>query len=192
MLYKILFSITLSLIFVIHSIGAQTLKYMMWDPSQLEVEKETIAAFENSNPGLKIEVNAMPPKEYWPRISALAAAGDLPDVFAMSSGYIQSWQADGQLYDLKSFANQLDMSKWFSGAMDVARLEGGLYAFPQNWVAPVMYFNKDAFDEAGIPYPTSNWTWNDFLSAAILLTKDKDNDGKIDNTVIGPMDDMLI
>ncbi|MEE3122893.1 MAG: sugar ABC transporter substrate-binding protein [SAR324 cluster bacterium] len=180
MLYKILFSITLSLIFVIHSIGAQTLKYMMWDPSQLEVEKETIAAFENSNPGLKIEVNAMPPKEYWPRISALAAAGDLPDVFAMSSGYIQSWQADGQLYDLKSFANQLDMSKWFSGAMDVARLGGGLYAFPQNWVAPVMYFNKDAFDEAGIPYPTSNWTWNDFLSAAILLTKDKDNDGKID------------
>ena len=59
MLYKILFTITLSLIFVIHSIGAQTLKYMMWDPSQLEVEKETIAAFENSNPGLKIEVNAM-------------------------------------------------------------------------------------------------------------------------------------
>ena len=66
MLYKILFSITLSLIFVIHSIGAQTLKYMMWDPSQLEVEKETIAAFENSNPGLKIEVNAMPPKSTGP------------------------------------------------------------------------------------------------------------------------------
>ena len=52
MLYKILFTITLSLIFVVHSIGAQTLKYMMWDPSQLEVEKATIAAFENSNPQL--------------------------------------------------------------------------------------------------------------------------------------------
>ena len=80
--------ITFSFLFfvVLQSLSAQTLRYMMWDPSQLEIEKATIAKFESSNPGVKIEVNAMPPKEYWPRISALAASGDLPDVFAMSSG----------------------------------------------------------------------------------------------------------
>ena len=174
--------ITFSFLFfvVFQSASAQTLSYMMWDPSQLEIEKATIAKFESSNPGVNIEVSAMPPKEYWPRISALAASGDLPDVFAMSSGYIQSWHADGQLRNLKAYADKLDMSKWFSGAMDVARLGNGLYAFPQNWVAPVLFFNKDAFDAAGIKYPNSNWTWSDFLTATVALTKDKDNDGRID------------
>ena len=67
--------ITFSFLFfvVVQSLSAQTLRYMMWDPSQLEIEKATIAKFESANPGVKIEVSAMPPKEYWPRISALAA-----------------------------------------------------------------------------------------------------------------------
>ena len=64
------------------------LKYMVWSDSELERERPMIAAFEAANPGVKVESSAMPPKDYWPRLSALAAAGDLPDVFWMSSGFI--------------------------------------------------------------------------------------------------------
>ena len=61
------------------------LKYMAWSDSELELEQPMIAAFEAANPGVKVESSAVPPKDYWPRLSALAAAGDLPDVFWMSS-----------------------------------------------------------------------------------------------------------
>ena len=60
------------------------LKYMVWSDSELERERPMIAAFEVANPGVKVESSAMPPKDYWPRLSALAAAGELPDVFWMS------------------------------------------------------------------------------------------------------------
>ena len=85
----------------ISSLQAETLlKYMAWSESELKLERPMIDAFETANPGVKIQASAMPPKNYWPRLSALAAAGDLPDVFWMSSGYIQSWQKDGQISNI--------------------------------------------------------------------------------------------
>ena len=33
-----------------------------------------------------------------------------------------------------------------------------------------LVYNKKLFDQAGIPYPTANWTWDDFRSAAQKLT----------------------
>jgi multiple sugar transport system substrate-binding protein len=36
------------------------------------------------------------------------------------------------------------------------------------------------FMELGIPPPTADWSWGDFLAAAKTLTRDTDNDGRID------------
>ncbi|MFW5654264.1 MAG: extracellular solute-binding protein [Roseicyclus sp.] len=80
---------TLILVGAMASAQDTTLTYMMWDPDQIEIERETIAEFEAANPGVTVEALAMPPSDYWPRLSALAAAGDLPDVFAMSSGFVK-------------------------------------------------------------------------------------------------------
>ena len=154
-----------------------TLTYMMWDPSQLEVEQAAIAEFEAANPGVKVEIQAMPPKDYWPKLSALAAAGDLPDVFAMSSGFVKEWAEAGNLKDLSATVEGTDLSAYYGGAMSVGEVAGGRYAFPQNWVAPVLYFNKDMFDAAGLDYPSADWTWDDFKAAATALTKDEDGDG---------------
>ena len=139
-----------------------------------------IAAFEAANPGVKVESSAMPPKDYWPRLSALAAAGDLPDVFWMSSGFIQSWQADGQIDNIGDKVAGINEADWYGGAISVARLAGGVYSFPKNWVAPVLYYNTQMFDEAGLEYPNSNWRYDDFLKAAKALTKDTNNDGTPD------------
>ncbi len=157
-----------------------TLSYMMWDPSQLEIEQATIAAFEEANPGVTVEVQAMPPSDYWPKLSALAAAGDLPDVFAMSSGFVDGWAAAGNLADLGPLTEGTDLSVYYEGAMAPGTVGGAMVAFPQNWVAPVLYYNRDMFDAAGIAYPSADWTWDDFRDAAAALTLDNDNDGTVD------------
>ncbi len=43
-----------------------------------------------------------------------------------------------------------------------------------------MYYNKTMFDKSGLPYPTPKWTWEDFKTAAKLLTKDANNDGVVE------------
>ncbi len=35
----------------------------------------------------------------------------------------------------------------------------------------VLFYNKTLFDEAGVGYPTMEWTWDDFVEAAKALTK---------------------
>ncbi|WP_435141878.1 ABC transporter substrate-binding protein [Pseudopelagicola sp. nBUS_19] len=157
-----------------------TLTYMSWDPEQLEVEQEAIAAFEAANPGVKVETLAMPPKDYWPRLSALAAAGDLPDVFMMSSGFVKEWAAADNLADLSSVVTDAELANYYEGAASVGVINGKRVAFPQNWVAPVLYYNIDMFEAAGVPLPATDWTWEDFLSAAKSLTIDENGDGTID------------
>lgn len=156
------------------------LRYMMWDPDQLEVEQATIEAFEEANPGVTVEVQAMAPEDYWPKLSALASADDLPDVFAMSSGFVAAWGAAGNLADMTDLMAETDLSAYFDGAMSVGVVDGKQIAFPQNWVAPVLYYNKDAFDEAGVSYPAADWTWDDFREAAKALTVDTNGDGTVD------------
>jgi len=149
-----------------------TLNYMMWDPNQLEIEQATIAAFEEANPGVKVEAQAMPPKDYWPKLSALAAAGDLPDVFAMSSGFVKGWAAAGNLADMTAVTEGDDLSVYYEGSLTPGVVDGKMVAFPQNWVAPVLYYNRDMFDAAGLEYPKADWTWDDFRTAAKALTTD--------------------
>ena len=41
----------------------------------------------------------------------------------------------------------------------------------------LMYYNKDVFDAAGVPYPPAKadqaWTWDQFIEIAQKLTKDR-------------------
>ncbi|WP_371171075.1 ABC transporter substrate-binding protein [Aliiroseovarius sp. 2305UL8-7] len=157
-----------------------TLTYFSWDPTQLEVEKAAIAEFEASHPGVKVEAQALPPKDYWPRLSAQAASGDLPDVFMMSSGFVKEWAAAGNLLDISDLVSDEQLSNFYAGAASVGEIDGKRVAFPQNWVAPVLYYNETAFEEAGIEPPSADWTWDDFLAAAKALTVDKDGNGSID------------
>lgn len=157
-----------------------TLTYMSWDPEQLEVEQVAIAAFEAANPGVTVETSAMPPKDYWPRLSALAASGDLPDVFMMSSGFVKEWAAADNLADLSGVVTDAELAEYYEGAASVGLINGKRVAFPQNWVAPVLYYNIDMFEAAGVPLPTADWTWDDFLTKAKALTIDEGNDGNVE------------
>lgn len=153
------------------------LDYMLWSSDQAEIEVTAIAAFEAANPGVTVNVQSMPPSDYWPRVSALAASGDLPDVMAMSSGFVAEWAEAGNLQDLAPHLAEVSLEGYFARAVEIGQIDGQQVAFPQNWVAPVLYYNRTAFDAAGIDYPSADWTWDDFRAAAEALTIDENGDG---------------
>ena len=55
---------------------------------------------------------------------------------------------------------------------------------PFNSSAPVMYFNKNAFKEAGLDPEKTIWTYDEVLAAAKKLTK-KDASGKVTQYGVG-------
>ncbi len=164
-----------------------TLRYFMWDP-EFEPTEQQMVDICSAELGINVELETMEPSEYWPRLQAMAAAGDLPDVFNMSSGYVDEWARDGLMLNIQEYVDRDIMPEaenYFVGLFDAARYpdktEGDMYAFPFAFVETVLYYNVDAFDEAGLEYPSEDgWTWDEFLDAAQALTVDRDGDGEID------------
>lgn len=166
------------------SSGPITLEWWTWDPTMQEENQQIIAQFERQNPGVKVNNTIIGTSEYWTKIRIQANQNKLPDVFTMSSGYIEEWAKDGLLYNLDSFVQKDDtFDIFYKSIFDTNKAisnTDSYYAIPFALVTTVLYYNKDAFDAAKLAYPTDAWTWNDFRNAAKKLTIDKNGDGKID------------
>lgn len=182
-------ALTLLMLSGLASVQAQdvTLRYFMWDPSFEETEQQMVDICA-AELGINVEMEVIGTPDYWTNLQAQAAAGDLPDVFSMSSGFVDEWIADGLLLNIQEYVDRDIMPEadnYFTGLLDVARAPdkttGDAYAFPFAFVETVLYYNLDAFDAAGIDYPSEDgWTWDEFLAAAQALTIDDGDDGIID------------
>jgi len=58
-----------------------------------------------------------------------------------------------------------------SGMLEKGYRDNELYGLPFRNSVWVTYYNKNIFDEANVPYPDENWTWDDFREIAMKLTK---------------------
>ena len=74
-------------------------------------------------------------------------------------------------YDLSQLADQ--------GVADFTTADGGQYGLPRDLNTIVLYYNKDMFDAAGIPYPDDTWDWAKLTEVAKQLTKPDANGDKV-------------
>jgi ABC-type sugar transport system, periplasmic component len=163
-----------------------TLQWWTWDPLMIEENKAIIADYEASHPGIKIENTIIDTNEYWTKIGIQAQQKKLPDVYTMSSGYLEEWGESGLMLNLDDLVKKdsaLFATEFYQPIWDLTKSIGNTdhyYAIPFALVNTTLFYNKDAFDKAGIAYPTDDWTWDQFKEAAKALTIDKDGDGTID------------
>ncbi|MFW6121560.1 MAG: ABC transporter substrate-binding protein, partial [Petrotogales bacterium] len=143
------------LVIIMIGVGLQavTLEYWMWDPDLKARTENLIAKFESENPGIEVNLTVMEPSDYWTKIRIMAMTGKLPDVFNMSSGYIEEWTANDFLKDLTEYV-ETDINpdeffvNLFEAGSEIANTDK-VYAVPFALVVTVLYYNKDMFDEAG-------------------------------------------
>jgi ABC-type glycerol-3-phosphate transport system substrate-binding protein len=99
------------------------------------------------------------------RIAALAAFADL---FAYSPTIHESQQ---YLLDLRPLLNadpSFDANDFLPGLLDDGN---SLWSLPVAASYPLIFFNKAAFDAAGLTHPEPGWTLDDFLTAAQALAQ---------------------
>jgi multiple sugar transport system substrate-binding protein len=84
------------------------------------------------------------------------------------------------LGDYLAASELLDEAGFYAPVIEAFRFQGQLWCIPQNMSSLVVYYNQDLFDAAGLAYPADEWTWDDFLAAALRLTVDRDGDGRPD------------
>ena len=52
----------------------------------------------------------------------------------------------------------MDLSRLDETALSAFNVDGKQYGLPGNFSNVVLVYNKDLFDQAGIDYPTADWT----------------------------------
>lgn len=153
--------------------GALTM--WLWDANWADIIGRSVERWESTYcPGATVDISVHTWQQYWDSLNTGAVTGDLPDIFNMSQDHFYYYVDRDALLDLQPYfdENGVDTSVWAPGM--VAPYHSGtdydLYAGPVNWDTVVIFYNKDLFDAAGLPYPTAEWTWDQFAADAAALT----------------------
>ena len=165
-----------------------TITWAMWgSPAEIETHQSVADAFMEEHPNITIEIWAQPWGDYFTAIQTLWAAGDaeaIPDIAFLSP--IAGYAADGVLEPLDSFIETTDypVDDIWPGLLDTAMYDGSVYGFPRDIGLEVLYYNIDIFDELELDYPNEDWTWDDLLAAAEVITDVADS-GRVNRYALG-------
>ncbi len=159
------------------------------DPTEASAYEAIVAAFEERNPGVDVQIEYVPnASDFYTRLATGYAAGLAPDVFLINYRRYGQFAARGALVPvgpLLDASETLNKEDYYPQPLEAFQFNGELMCLPQNLSSLVVYYNRDLFDAAGVPYPEEGWTWDEFLSAAKALTRDLDGDGLTDQHGLG-------
>ncbi|MHB0875384.1 MAG: extracellular solute-binding protein [Anaerolineae bacterium] len=142
------------------------------------VYERLISEFETANPDIDIQVvstnevlgfGAIGSIEY-PADAAqrLVAAADVINVGVSRESVEQGLLRD--LTPLLEADSEFRPEELVPGALESYQWDGGTWAMPTTVNFRLIYFNKEAFDAAGVSYPEPGWTWDDLQAKAEALT----------------------
>ena len=150
-----------------------SLQVAIWDTNQEPGISEILADFTEET-GIEAKVSVITWDEYWTMLEAGAQGGSLPDVFWMHSNESERYMTNDMLLDLTDKIAESDKIEPANYPDDVWGLythDDKLYAVPKDVDTIALWYNKTMFDEAGVDYPTADWTWDDVTEAARAITK---------------------
>lgn len=129
--------------------------------------KKMIEVFETKNPDIKIDLQITGYEDYFTKLATTVGGGNAPDVFEMNMENYLSYMLRGACADLTGMINTENYSE---GTLAAVSSDGKLYAVPMSFSTCLLFYNKDLFDQAGVSYPTDDWTWADIQAAAEKIT----------------------
>jgi multiple sugar transport system substrate-binding protein len=150
------------------------------DRNELNLYKQLVVEFEQAHPTISVDIDWLPWDAYETKLQTGFAASTPPDVFWLWINDMEFYASRGKLLDLTPYVKKdnFNTDDFFPTTLDAYKYKDGLYAIPRESSAIVLYYNKDLFDEAKIPYPDDSLTFDKYLEIAQKLTK-KDASGNI-------------
>ena len=160
--------------------GRTEITVLHWgDRAEDEIVESMVASCEAAHPHLKIKrINAT--ANYTAKLQTMIAGGNPPDLFFWNSHMLANYVGSGIIRPVEDFLAEdrangnlpFDFDDLYTVTVDSFRFDGKvtgrgtLYALPSTFTPLGFYYNKDLFDKAGVPYPTDNWTWDEFEQKA--------------------------
>ncbi|WP_295781095.1 sugar ABC transporter substrate-binding protein [uncultured Microbacterium sp.] len=150
-----------------------TITYGLWDQTQVDAIQDSLAGFKKEYPNITVNLSVTPFSEYWTKLQTQASSKTLPDVFWMNGPNIQLYAKNGQLEPITGAiqAGDIDPANYPRALTDLYTVDGVSYGVPKDMDTIGVWINKRLFQDAGIPLPSADWTWDQFQSTADALSK---------------------
>ena len=141
-------------------------KFATWEASDLERQaiQRAIDGFEESHPNVSVEYTVNSFSEHHAKLNTQINAGDAPDVFWVNPEYMRDFVNRDQLMDVTGLMDEMgvDVTDYLPSSLEKMQYvdENGdshIYGVDCCIVGPVIFYNKDLFDQAGITEEPKTW-----------------------------------
>lgn len=145
--------------------GKVKIRFATWDDaSVLDDQQACVDKFNESQDKIEVVLEGWG-SDFDTKMTASMGAGDAPDVMYMWDypTYSESLEPLDEYIDAEGedYKNNFFEALWPYNSID-----DQIYGVPVSVVTSCLYYNKDLFDQAGVEYPTDDWTWDDVAAAA--------------------------
>jgi len=128
-----------------------------------EAQDTLVQKFNESHPDVHVDVEYQGVyAQAATKLTAAISANTVPDSMLLTvDAHMPGFARAGALLsldDLARTADPVDTSKFIPGLLENGVVDGKLYQLPLARSTPLLYYNKDAFQEAGIQEPPRTWS----------------------------------
>lgn len=156
--------------------GKTQIRFATWDVAEdVDKQQELVDKFNEEHDDIEVTLEAYG-SDFDTKISAGMGSGDTPDVMYMWN-YPAYYDGLEPLDDYIAEEGDEYKSNFYDTLWDYNKMDGSTYGIPVGFTTHCLFYNKDIFDEAGVEYPTADWTWDDLQAAAKTISEKTDAKG---------------
>ena len=150
---------------LMHWGGQDEIKYISTIISGIRRDKGILVTQETAHPGTP----------YIEKVISQVDNSTPPDVIFIDSNDFMRFYLEDILLDLTPYIagdSSVKQENYYPEATGRFTIEEKIFVLPRE-ITPkcLVYYNKSAFDEAGVEYPSDDWNWETFLDTAKKLVK---------------------
>ncbi len=141
---------------------------------ELVTFEPALEALDEAHPEFSVALEEVPQQNEAERVNTQLAGGDMPDVLRVQGLNVQQWiRRDAFLaLDDRTSQSGFDLADFYEGPLAQYRFDDRLFGIPDTASPEVLFYNTDAFADAGLALPDDTWTYDDVREAALALTVD--------------------
>ena len=153
-----------------------TLSGWQSNPNEKQLLEEVLNKFAAQHPTIKVKHEVIN-DQYMDVIKTRLIGDAAPDVFYLDAFEAPLLMEYGVLESLNSYiTEQVDLDDFQPALLQAFQLNGQTYGLPKDFSTLVLFYNKNAFKEAGIEQPPK--TWDELREYSKRLSIDKNRDGR--------------
>jgi len=154
----------------------QTIEFLAWGDTTDGPAWEKLGPAYTAKTGATVNISpvADPNANFYTKLQTMFAGGTPPDLISFQGWDWQFYADTDLLFPVDEWITRDNAGaaypQGFTSVEQSTKRAGKTYLIPLQMGVMIMFYAKKIFDDAGVPYPKDEWTFDEFVETAKKLT----------------------